>query len=314
MKTTLSSTGSLTASSIPASRSTTVLLLGGGFGNRSDTLLEPAIRAVGPWNSTTISPAQFVARFNGHLKSVLLRIAEARDGEHSTATRSMTRSSFMVLRRPTPFGSTRRTGPKRRGERRRHRDHGEPHERLHIEPDDRRHAVAWSRCQRTDFPKGYFNDLYRWYHAEGFGHVAAYLRQHDLSHFNPKAPPRQTDAFHDIVSRNRASEDAEMADALDKLAKGQLDQQRPPVVTVAMVRGVASADFAEWLGERGNRRVIPHRFESNDYGQVRNPDRRSGLWVISDQRVAIYGQKHLDRRALLDEARALQERGGRRRP
>ena len=49
-------------------------------------------------------------------------------------------------------------------------------------------------------------------------------------------------------------------------------------------------------------------------GRCATPTGAAGLWVINDQRVAIYGQKHLDRRALLDEARALQERGGRRRP
>ena len=153
-----------------------VLLLGGGFGIGKDTLLEPAIRAVGLWNSTTISPAQFVARFNGHLKSVLLRIAEARDGEH------FDRYSFydaIKLHGAAP-PDTIRMDEKNRPEYDVANVVGiaitaNRMSAFYIEPDDRRHAVAWSRCQRTDFPKGYFDDLYRWYHAEGFGHVAAYF-------------------------------------------------------------------------------------------------------------------------------------------
>ena len=44
-----------------------------------DTLLEPVKRAVGPWNFVEVSPQQVLGRFNGFLKSVILRVSEARD-------------------------------------------------------------------------------------------------------------------------------------------------------------------------------------------------------------------------------------------
>ena len=44
-----------------------------------DTALEPAKHAVGPWNFSEVSAQQTLGRFNGYLKSVILRVNEARD-------------------------------------------------------------------------------------------------------------------------------------------------------------------------------------------------------------------------------------------
>jgi hypothetical protein len=55
------------------------LVLGGLQGIGKDTLLEPVKYAVGPWNFNEVSPNQIAGRFNGFLKSVILRVNEARD-------------------------------------------------------------------------------------------------------------------------------------------------------------------------------------------------------------------------------------------
>ena len=55
------------------------LVLGGEQGIGKDTLLEPVKAAVGPWNFQEVSPKQVLGRFNGFLKSVILRVSEARD-------------------------------------------------------------------------------------------------------------------------------------------------------------------------------------------------------------------------------------------
>jgi hypothetical protein len=44
-----------------------------------DTLLEPVKRAIGPWNFIEVSAQQILGRFNGFLKSGILRVSEARD-------------------------------------------------------------------------------------------------------------------------------------------------------------------------------------------------------------------------------------------
>jgi hypothetical protein len=59
-----------------------------------------------------------------------------------------------------------------------------------------------------------------------------------LSAFNPKAPPPKTPAFWDIVDANRAPEDAELADILDRLGN-------PAAVTLAKVIAQADVSFGE---------------------------------------------------------------------
>jgi hypothetical protein len=55
------------------------LVLGGEQGIGKDTILEPAKYAIGAWNFQEASPQQILGRFNGFVKSVILRISEARD-------------------------------------------------------------------------------------------------------------------------------------------------------------------------------------------------------------------------------------------
>jgi hypothetical protein len=115
----------------------------------------------------------------------------------------------------------------------------------------------------------------RWYERGGVGHVAAYLAALDLSNFNPKARPEKTPAFWAIVDANRAPEDAELADVLDKL-------ERPDAVTLDMlVKEAIGVDlhFYEWLHDRKNRRIIPHRLEQCGYVPVRNDAAVDGLFM-----------------------------------
>ena len=71
----------------------------------------------------------------------------------------------------------------------------------------------------ADFADGYWNALWGWYGSGGEEDVAAYLGELDISGFDPKAPPAKTAAFWAIVDANRAPEEAELADALDKLGR-----------------------------------------------------------------------------------------------
>ena len=63
----------------PADKINHALVLGGKQGIGKDTLLEPVKHAVGAWNFVEVSPKQVLGRFNGFLKSVILRVSEARD-------------------------------------------------------------------------------------------------------------------------------------------------------------------------------------------------------------------------------------------
>jgi hypothetical protein len=292
----------------PAEKINHALVLGGDPGIGKDTLLEPVKRAVGPWNFQEASPTQVLGRFNGYLKSVILRISEARDlGEfdrfqlyehmksYTAAPPDTLRVDEKHLREyaiPNVCGVVVTTNHKTDG--------------IYLPPEDRRHYVVWSNFTREDaaFGDNYWNNLYRFYENGGYGHVAAYLMNRDIGGFDPKAPPPKTAAFWSVVDSNRAPEEAEVADILDLMDK-------PNAFTIAMLLSTAEQQsasdggFTDWLKDRKNRRTIPHRLESCGYVPVRNPTAKDGMWKIRNKRQVVYAQKSLFLRDQIAAAREL---------
>jgi hypothetical protein len=260
------------------------LVLGGAQGIGKDTLLEPVKHAVGPWNFHDVSPGHLLGRFNGFIKSVILRVNEARDlGDtdrfsfydhtkmYTACPPDVLRVDEKHLREYYVFnclGFLLTTNHKTDG--------------IFLPPDDRRHYVAWSDRTRDDFAPDYWNRLWGWY-AGGITHVAAYLAQLDISAFDPKAPPPKTAAFWDIVGVNTSPEDAELADVLDALGN-------PDTVTLVQLIAKATGEAAEWLMDRRNRRAIPHRMERCGYVPVRNPFAKDGLWKLHGARQVVYAK------------------------
>ncbi len=242
---------------------------------------------------------------NGHVKSVILRVSEARDlGDLNRFTfydhtKSLIAAPLDVIRvdekhireHPVPnvCGVIITTNHKSDG--------------LYLPADDRRHYVAWSDMDKDQFEPNYWNDLWQWYGDEGIGHVAAYLAALDLSGFDSKAPSPKTEAFWHIVNAARAPEESELADILDIL-------RRPGAVTLEDIVNRARAnpshhDLAFWLAERRNRRQIPHRLESAGYEPVHNDLAKDGLWRINQKRQVIYAKAGLPLSERLAAARTL---------
>ena len=135
------------------------LVLGGAQGIGKDTLLEPVKRAVGPWNFREVSPQQMLGRFNGFLKSVILRVSEARDlGDvnrfqfydhmkaYTAAPPDVLRVDEKNLREHSVLncrGVIITTNHKADG--------------IYLPADDRRHFVAWSDLTKEDFDDDYWN-------------------------------------------------------------------------------------------------------------------------------------------------------------
>jgi hypothetical protein len=267
------------------------LVLGGAQGIGKDTILEPVKHAVGPWNFHEISPAHLLGRFNSFVKSVILRVNEARDlGDaervnrfsfydhtkiYTAAPPDVLRVDEKHLREHYVFnvlGFLLTTNHKTDG--------------IYLPADDRRHDVCWSNRTKEEFSKEYWDEIWTWYHNGGFGHVAAYLAELDISNLDPKAPPPKTAAFWDIVDANQAPEDSELADRLDAMNK-------PEAVTVAQLIEKATGGITEWLLDRRNRRALPHRLERCGYVAVRNPDAKDGIWKIQGTRQRIYARTSL---------------------
>jgi hypothetical protein len=280
------------------------LVLGGAQGIGKDTILEPVKHAVGPWNFAEINPAHLLAQFNPFTRSVVLRISEARDlgdidrFKFYDHLKTYTAAPPDVLSCNEKFlpafpvfnlcGVIITTNYKSGG--------------IYLPADDRRHYVAWSNLTRADFPEGYWEKLYGWYRSGGIGHVSAFLRTADISSFDPKAPPRQTEAFWQIVDSSRAPEDSELADAIEKLGN-------PDALTLSHLAPHASADLGEWLGDRRNSRLIPHRMEEVGYEPVRNPHAgKDGRWVVDGKKQMVYARKTLCDRDRITAARGLRGR------
>jgi Family of unknown function (DUF5906) len=298
------------------------LVLGGLQGIGKDTMVEPVKRAVGPWNVAEPSPVHLVkGQFNGFARAVIVRISEARDlgdvdryqfYEHlkvySAAPPDVLRVNEKNLREYNLLnccGVIITTNHKTDG--------------LYLPADDRRHYVAWSDRTMDDFTPAYWNTLWAYYDNGGDRHVLAYLRQLNLKRFDPKAPPKKTEAFWDIVNASRAPEDGELADVLDLLGEGE---QRAGVVALAQIiktaegppaasGGVASDDFIDWLKDRRNRRNIAHRFEACGYVPVRNPDADDGLWAVRRRRMVLYGRADRTLAERITAARQLVAQPGR---
>ena len=272
----------------PADKINHALVLGGLQGIGKDTILEPVKAAIGSWNFIEVSPAHLLGPFNGFAKSVILRISEARDlGDvnrfsfydhlkiYTAAPPDVLRINEKHLREYAVFNvcgviitTNHRTGG------------------LHLPADDRRHYVAWSERTRSDLSADYWTELYRWYASGGTEHVAAYLAAYDLSKFNAKAPPLQTPAFLAIVDANRSPEDAELADALDRLV-------HPRAVTLADLADAEDGELGAWLRDRKNARQVPHRLETVGYVAVRNSVAKDGLWKIDGRRQVVYAKQEL---------------------
>jgi hypothetical protein len=264
------------------------LVLGAAQGVGKDSLLEPVRHGVGPWNFAEVKPTDILGRFNGYIRSVVLRVSEAHDlGEVDrfqlydrmkslcAAPPDVLRCDEKNLREHAVINCTGVVITTN------HRTDG-----IYLPPDDRRHYVAWTDLEKEAFTEDYWSSLWRWYWNGGIWGVVAYLAELDLTGFDPKAPPPRTPGWWAIVDAGRAPEEGEFADCLDKL-------KWPATVTLADLKRVADGGFYEWLDDRRNRRIIPFRLEKVGYVPVRNPDAKSGLWRINSVRQIIYGKTSL---------------------
>lgn len=286
------------------------LVLGGAMGNGKDTLIEPVRQAIGPGNFRETYPQKMLrSDFNGYVRSVILRINEARDLGEFDRFKFYDHIKTLFVTPPFTIPCNEKyikeieianvvsviitTNHKADG--------------IYLPPDDRRHYVAWTQMTQNDFTAAYWNDLWGWYETGGYGHVAAYLRTLDLSSFNPKAAPPKTRAFWEITDASRAPEDAEISDVVDLLGN-------PAALILDDLKTKAQGEILEWLKDRKNRRVIPHRLEKAGYVPVRNPDRQDGLWIFewptdyggkSSERRTVYAKMELPIRDQITAARHL---------
>ena len=291
------------------------LVLGGATRIGKDLILYPVTHAIGEWNfeSTTALTVMNEPKFNPYLEAVICLIHEVEDfGDENrfgfyarmkpwlggTAVSVLKVADKNVKVHPVVdvAGFVIGTNHKIRG--------------LFLPPDDARHYVAWSYrtwddwgdATQDELVEKYHAPLFKWFDEEGGNErVAHYLRNLDLSKFNPKAPPPKTAAWHEIVNARRDPDVGGLERILDSL-------DNPPAVTVAEVARADSKQELNWFG--GDRAVIPAQFE--DRGYVHQPNEGGGAWQYgaktARKKVAIYVKAKLSAAEKMAAAREAFER------
>jgi Bifunctional DNA primase/polymerase, N-terminal/Family of unknown function (DUF5906) len=287
------------------------LLIGGGPGVGKDTLLAPVREAVGPWNFIDISPNRILeGTFNEYRKAVFLRISEAKDlGDFNRynfyeTTKTIIASPPEVLEVnakyvrqvwiPNVLDVIITTNHETTA--------------LYLPRDDRRHYVLWTNVTKEEFKPEYWNALWDWYENRGgYAIVAHYLLTRDLSKFNPKAPPRLTEAFWAIVGAGESAEGSDLGDLIEAIG-------RPRALTLAMLAKKAETDFhlqpefaktVEWL--KAHPHITPSKFGVNGYRSFRNKTAKDGKWKIGLRSRVVYVWRELTDREAEAAVRALQD-------
>lgn len=298
----------------PAEKINHALVLGGAQGCGKDTALEPVKYAVGAWNFRETSPREIITPpFNPYIKSVILRVSEARDMGENDRYKFYEQMKTLCAAPPDVLmmndkhmrtvavlnvcGVIYTTN---------HKVHG-----MHLAADDRRHFVAWSDVTKEEFEPEYFTELYAWMTlGGGMAHAAAYLDQVDISRWDCKAPPPKTNAFWEMILADTPQESGDMAEVLRQMGN-------PEAVTIEGLRtvsqamGPSKAEFCEWAwGKDANRhrRALVHRLEEAGYGATANQVAADGRWWIGSTNVTIYTLRKLPGAARYRAAQAIQSR------
>ncbi|MGJ5177412.1 DUF5906 domain-containing protein [Bradyrhizobium oligotrophicum] len=288
----------------PGDKVNHALVLIGSQGIGKDTILKPAISAIGSNNFKQITANTFFnSEWNDYLQSVILRINEVHDlgGESRYGFYDATKDvitnppeTHRINTKHVPqYAAVNVCGVVMTSN---HLD------ALYLAPDDRRHFVCVSTRTQDDFSPAYWDEINAWFENGGNEAIAHYLANLDLSAFNAKAPPPKTAAWHMVVAAGMAPESGDLSDVIESMGK-------PDALTLAMVRSRTPGDSQLRLlfEDAKLRRSIPKRLAECGYVAVTNPDARDsgGRWRTPGGKVQIYVRQELSESLRLAAARTL---------
>ncbi|WP_234678919.1 bifunctional DNA primase/polymerase [Bradyrhizobium monzae] len=288
----------------PGDKVNHALVFIGSQGIGKDTILKPAITAIGSQNFKQITAKTFFnSEWNDYLQSVILRINEVHDlgGESRYGFYDATKDvitnppeAHRINTKHVPqYAAVNVSGVIMTSN---HLD------ALYLAPDDRRHFVCVSTRTQGDFTPGYWDDINAWFENGGNEAVAHYLTNLDLTAFNAKAPPPKTAAWHMVVAAGVAPESGDLSDVIESMGK-------PDALTLQMVKARTPGDSQLRLmfEDAKLRRAIPKRLAECGYVAVANPDARDsgGRWRMPGGKTTIYARQELSEDARLAAARLI---------
>lgn len=188
------------------------IVLAGPQGCGKDTMLVPVRIALDEMDKGSVAPDDFFSRFNPFVQRVMIVIDEWRalDTEHSlvqaynrlkvyTADPPAFHTMADKHEKGIPIPNVQRVVVTT----------NEP-DSFYIDPDDRRWSMLATDVAAASFPEGYWAEFYRWGEDGGWAAVQQLLARRDVSRFDPKAPPPESDVKKMFVSQwsERVEDDA----------------------------------------------------------------------------------------------------------
>jgi hypothetical protein len=267
----------------PHEKCNAAIVLSGTQGIGKDAALVAVKAAVGDWNHKGIEPDALFSPYQPWLQTLMLTIDEvrpSRDEYHASTMYNILKPLIAAPPNTLPLN--------------------DKYQRLryvvnvlrvfittndwmdmYIPPEDRRMFVMHSSLPSKwhldpDSPRHdpqYFDRYFRWLeHEGGFGHVARWLFERDISRFDPKRQVERTAGWEAVAGSWGAPDDA-VTHALEKLG-------RPAVFFGQELVDHAFDDQDEIVAMLKSPRKIAHRMRKEGYMLRRSPD--GERWVFRE--------------------------------
>lgn len=268
----------------PAEKPRFSLLIGGGQGVGKDTAVEMCIPAIGSWNVANIEPSHLESAFNEHAASTLVRINEAANLQEMSRWAFNEKTKVLIAGLPDICLINPKYGQKYSVKlfcgviiTTNHLLNG-----LHIPPDDRRYDVIDCATheemgfKNLDDRKLYFDWLWNWFNKEkGDSHVAAYLREKDISKFSASNGQRRTKAHQSIVMIE-LEQYGWFFDIVNELGS-------PDFISVPTIKRFAERNGEIDTSKTGQFQMkIKHAALAAGYSRYGNPNSIEGRWTLPD--------------------------------
>jgi hypothetical protein len=195
------------------------IILNGEPGIGKDLALLPVRRAIGEWNCREETPSKITSNFNGWVNCVLLTINEAKPTESEFKATDFYEVLKPCLAAPPNWLPRNGKYEKQFYVRNVLRVIITTNDALalYVPENDRRLFFAKSELPAKWAEGKRAHELVGFYNAGGYAHVFAYLRQRDISKFNPHIVPAQTAAQEAVAASWTQAVYDPLRDVLDDL-------------------------------------------------------------------------------------------------
>ena len=242
------------------------LLIGGVPGAGKDSMIAPLLYAIGgqtKQNCVSVDPAELSQPWGYYLENEVVIFNELRQSE-ATDRRALENKLKPILAAPPELLTVQRKNA----------HHIQVvnqalvlamtnyRDAIAIPSDDRRWFVIWTHAQRMEESES--RSLWAWFNAGGLEAGARYLRERDVSRFQPGATPPWTPAKQIMVSSTRSHTESWIIDRIEKrveefrwgvisgpwaLMVDRLQTHAPPSVRLtqqALQHALAEAGWLDW--------------------------------------------------------------------